>query len=139
MKGAFWHRCAATLLFFFIIGLIYQTRIYAGNIVVVPSNIPSQSPVAPTTELDPEENRENLKVLKEEANLIYGVELKKGEKEVLRQRWEDTLGIDIFFLYFKLKDAEHWVKERTKIKIGNLEGKAQFKKNSVRYVFRIRF
>lgn len=62
-----------------------------------------------------------------------------SERIRLRQQWKEALGVDIFYLYFKAKEAEVWVKNRTKTSIGNLKGRAQIKKNEIRYVFKMKF
>ncbi|GEM_PF-3041371 len=60
-------------------------------------------------------------------------------KEVLREKWRDLLGVDIFYLYFKAKDVEEWVKDRLSVKVFHIKGRPQFKKNSISYVFRASF
>jgi hypothetical protein len=63
------------------------------------------------------------------------------EKQQLRQQWHDLVGVDVFMPYFKVKEAEDFVSDKTKITVFNFRGKAHFneKKKQVEYIFRKRF
>ncbi len=62
-----------------------------------------------------------------------------NEKKRLRKRWKELLGIDIFMPYFKAKEMERWVREKTSVHLFKLKGSPQFKDNQVKYIFKIRF
>lgn len=62
-----------------------------------------------------------------------------AERIVLREQWERNIGIDIFYPYFKAKELESKVKNRTSVKILNIKGKPEFKNNEARYLFSIKF
>jgi hypothetical protein len=63
------------------------------------------------------------------------------EKKELRRQWQDTLGVDIFMPYFKVKDAEDYLSNKTKVSVFSFRGKAHFNesKKQVEYIFRKRF
>jgi hypothetical protein len=62
-----------------------------------------------------------------------------AEKILLREQWEDGLGIDIFYPYFKAKELETAVKERTSVRVFKIKGKSEFKSNEAKYTFSIKF
>jgi len=62
-----------------------------------------------------------------------------AEKIILREQWERALGIDIFYPYFKAKELESKVKEKTSIRVFKMRGKSEFKSNEAKYTFFIRF
>lgn len=61
------------------------------------------------------------------------------EKAILREQWERNLGIDIFYPYFKAKELESKVREKTSISVFKIKGKSQFKSNEAKYIFSIKF
>jgi hypothetical protein len=64
-----------------------------------------------------------------------------SEKVQLRKQWRDLLGVDVFMPYFKVKEAEEFVSNKTKVSVFNFRGKAHFNesKKQVEYIFRKRF
>lgn len=64
---------------------------------------------------------------------------KKSEEIRLRQEWEKLLKVDIFYPYYKAKEAQEWVKEKGSVKIFNMKGKPEFDKNTVEYIFKVKF
>ena len=63
----------------------------------------------------------------------------KSEKEILREKWSDLLGIDIFMPYFKAKEIEEKISEKASIKIYKMKGKPVFENSQVKYVFKAKF
>lgn len=63
----------------------------------------------------------------------------KEEKRILREKWEEWLGIDIFLPYYKAKEVEKWVTDKTKVKIFNLRGRLKFENKQLRYTFNMKF
>ena len=61
------------------------------------------------------------------------------ESITIREQWERNLGIDIFYPYFKAKELESKVREKTSVRILKLKGKAEFKNNEAKYIFKVRF
>ncbi|MCX5687140.1 MAG: hypothetical protein NTV71_00600 [Candidatus Omnitrophica bacterium] len=61
------------------------------------------------------------------------------EKIILRDQWERNIGIDIFYPYFKAKELELKVGEKTSVRILKLKGKPEFKSNEAKYIFSIKF
>ncbi|MCM8823108.1 MAG: hypothetical protein NC822_00320 [Candidatus Omnitrophica bacterium] len=64
---------------------------------------------------------------------------KEKERKILRERWQEILGMDIFYPYFKAKEVENLVKEKTSITLLGFKGKAEFNDDSVKYIFKIKF
>lgn len=62
-----------------------------------------------------------------------------AEKIILREQWERQLGIDIFYPYFKAKELETKVREKTSVRIFKIKGKSEFKNNEAKYTFTIKF
>ncbi len=61
------------------------------------------------------------------------------ENIILREQWENQLGIDIFSPYFKAKELETKVREKTSIRVFKIRGKPEFKSNEAKYTFTIKF
>lgn len=63
------------------------------------------------------------------------------EKKQLRRQWQDLLGVDVFMPYFKMKEAEGFISDRTKVTVFTIKGKAHFneKKKQVEYIFKKKF
>lgn len=63
------------------------------------------------------------------------------EKQQLREQWEEFLGIDVFYPYFKVKQVEKYVQDKTKVDFFKFKGKTDFDEpsHSVKYIFRKRF
>lgn len=72
-------------------------------------------------------------------NTAYAETIKKSEKKVLRKEWKKMLGIDIFYPYFKAKEVERWIKEKASIYLFKIKGEPSFRKDKVRYIFKIKF
>jgi len=63
----------------------------------------------------------------------------KSEREILREKWSDLLGIDIFMPYFKAKEIEDKISEKASIKIYKMKGKPVFENSELKYVFKTKF
>lgn len=63
----------------------------------------------------------------------------KEEKRILRERWKEFLGIDVFYPYFKAKEVEDWVSEKASVEFFNIKGKPKFEKDRIEYIFKMRF
>jgi hypothetical protein len=65
----------------------------------------------------------------------------RTEKEQLREQWEEFLGIDVFYPYFKARQVEKYVQEKTRVDFFNFKGKAEFEtgSSSFRYIFKKKF
>lgn len=61
------------------------------------------------------------------------------EKIILREQWERNIGIDIFYPYFKAKELESKVREKTSVRVLKMRGKSEFKNNEAKYTFSIKF
>lgn len=63
------------------------------------------------------------------------------EKAKLRNQWQELLGVDVFMPYFKVKEAEEMVSNKTKVTLFSMKGKAHFNesKKQVEYIFKKRF
>nr|MBU1327928.1 hypothetical protein [Candidatus Omnitrophota bacterium] len=61
------------------------------------------------------------------------------EKIILRDQWERTLGMDIFYPYFEAKKLESEVRKKTSVRIFKVRGKPEFKSNEAKYIFTIKF
>jgi hypothetical protein len=61
------------------------------------------------------------------------------EKIIIREQWENCLGIDIFYPYFKAKEIETKVREKNSVRIFKIKGKPEFKTNEAKYTFTIKF
>jgi hypothetical protein len=65
----------------------------------------------------------------------------ENEKVQLRRQWQDLLGVDVFMPYFKVKEAEEYLTDKTKVTVFDFRGKAHFNesKKQVEYIFKKRF
>ncbi|MBN2483340.1 MAG: hypothetical protein JXD21_03980 [Candidatus Omnitrophica bacterium] len=73
-------------------------------------------------------------------NGVYTVPFKSDDQtQQLREEWDYFLGFDIFYSYFKMKEIEDWVKDTGKVKIFNIQGKPEFGKDSLQYIFNKNF
>lgn len=61
------------------------------------------------------------------------------EKKILRRKWEELLGVDVFYPYFKTKEIEDWVSEKVSVKFFNIKGKPKFEDNQIIYIFKVKF
>jgi len=60
-------------------------------------------------------------------------------KKILRKKWKEWLGIDIFYPYFKAKEIEDWVKDKCSIKLFKMKGRPKFEKDRFTYTFKTKF
>jgi hypothetical protein len=70
---------------------------------------------------------------------IAATEDTSDSREVLRNKWEQTIGTDIFMPYFQAKKMEEWIKEKAKVAVFNMKGKPEFNRNQVQYIFHKNF
>ena len=63
----------------------------------------------------------------------------EDEKTILRKGWEQMLGVDIFYPYFKGKEVEAWLKEKASIKLFDIKGKPEFDDDQIKYIFKVKF
>jgi hypothetical protein len=63
----------------------------------------------------------------------------KDEKNILREKWKNLLGVDIFLPYFKAKEIEDWVGAKTTVKIYKIKGKPVLEDNQIKYIFKVKF
>ncbi len=63
------------------------------------------------------------------------------ERKNLRKQWEEFLVVDIFMPYFKLKELEDFVSDKTRVNLFSMKGKAHFNesKKQVEYTFKKKF
>jgi hypothetical protein len=64
---------------------------------------------------------------------------KTDEREEIRAQWEETLGIDVWFPYYKAKEIENTICEKASIKIHRLKGKPKWEGNRILYIFKLSF
>jgi len=62
-----------------------------------------------------------------------------AEKIVLREQWERNIGIDLFYPYFKARELESMVREKSSVRVFKLKGRSEFKSNEAKYIFSIKF
>ena len=62
-----------------------------------------------------------------------------AENILIRDQWERNIGIDIFYPYFKAKELESKVREKTSVRVLKLKGRSEFKTNEAKYTFSIKF
>jgi hypothetical protein len=65
--------------------------------------------------------------------------LKNHEKDLLRQAWREWLGIDVYYPYFKAKEAEEWVSDKAKITLFKIHGRPKIENEKVNYIFSVKF
>lgn len=61
------------------------------------------------------------------------------EKSLVRQAWDEALGIDVWFPYYKAKELEGWVRNRLSVRILRMKGEPSFEKNKATYAFKVKF
>ncbi|MBU1062321.1 MAG: hypothetical protein KJ957_01930 [Candidatus Omnitrophica bacterium] len=64
---------------------------------------------------------------------------KKEEKEKLREEWKNMLGLDIFYPYFKANEIKSRTEEKISVKIFNIKGKLELRKDQAFFTFRMKF
>jgi len=62
-----------------------------------------------------------------------------AEKTVLREQWERNIGIDLFYPYFKAKELESKVGEKTSVRVLKLRGRSELKSSEAKYTFSVKF
>ncbi|GEM_PF-3256902 len=71
---------------------------------------------------------------------IYMDNLEKNKERILlREQWQKILGIDIWYPYFKAKEVEDWIGEKTKVELFHFKGRMRFENNQIKYTFKMRF
>ncbi|MFH1578123.1 MAG: hypothetical protein ABIC18_03520 [Candidatus Omnitrophota bacterium] len=63
----------------------------------------------------------------------------KEEKRILRKKWKEAIGVDIFYPYFTAKRAEEWVSDRTSMNFRNIKGRPKLENNQAKYIFKLKF
>ena len=63
------------------------------------------------------------------------------DRNKIREEWSEFLGLDVFYPYFKAKEIEDYVQQKSAVKLFNLKGKAEFSKDyhGVKYIFKRKF
>ena len=88
-------------------------------------------------------NKENHSLLKSWfKSLAFAAPLGQNEeKKKSREEWKEFLGIDIFYPYFKAKEIEGVIKEKTAVNFFDFKGKAEIDEgtNQVKYIFKKKF
>lgn len=64
---------------------------------------------------------------------------KRDEKRLLREQWQKFFGIDIWYPYFKAKEVENWIGDKTKVEFFHFKGRMKFENNQLRYTFKAQF
>jgi len=64
---------------------------------------------------------------------------KNEEKRFIREAWEEWLGVDIWYPYFKAKEIEDWICDRFKVRIFRFKGRLKFEKEGATYSFKMQF
>jgi hypothetical protein len=62
-----------------------------------------------------------------------------AEKLILREQWERNIGIDIFYPYFKAKELESKIRQKTSVRVFKIKGSPEFKSTEAKYIFSIKF
>jgi len=60
-------------------------------------------------------------------------------KKQIRQEWQNFFGVDVFSPYFKYKETEEKVKEKTSVQVFKLKGSAEFSADKIEYTFKVKF
>lgn len=64
---------------------------------------------------------------------------KNNEKRLLREQWQKFFGIDIWYPYFKAKEVEDWIGDKTKVELFHFKGRMRFENNQIKYTFKTQF
>jgi hypothetical protein len=64
-----------------------------------------------------------------------------ADRKKIREEWKELLGLDVFYPYFKAKEVENYVQQKSAVKLFNLHGKAEFNQESkgLKYIFKKKF
>lgn len=60
-------------------------------------------------------------------------------KKQIRKEWNDFFGIDVFSPYFKYKETEEKIKEKTSVEVFKLKGSAEISADKIEYTFKVKF
>ena len=63
------------------------------------------------------------------------------DRRKLRQEWENALGIDIFYPYFKAQEVKEAVQNKTRVEVLHMRGRAEFDEETkqFKYIFKRKF
>lgn len=120
-------------LLIFIFGLILEIFLYAQNAEFPPDEYVTTAPLVSERRTD----NYFLDFINKKA--YAAVTDEKQEKKILREKWRELLGIDIFYSYYKAKEIEEWISEKAKIEFFHIEGKPKFEDDQIKYIFSIKF
>jgi hypothetical protein len=110
-----------------------ETPLHQGQLIKISITKPARPPAQPNVKRDRVFwNFVNQRVYEDTVKI-------KEEKRILREKWQEWLGIDIFYPYYKAKEIESWVCDRTRVKIFNLRGRLKFENKQLRYTFSMKF
>lgn len=128
--------------------LILALPLYAQNTVDnngaaesnIKAEISSEEQLAESSTPSPSNEKETSKFLDFINRKAYAARIDEGEeRKILRRKWKEWLGIDIFYPYFKAKEVEKWVRKKASIKIFKLRGRPKFSNDQIQYIFRVKF
>ena len=74
-----------------------------------------------------------------EARVREDTRKKNEEKKIVREAWEEWLGLDIWYPYFKAKEIEDWLCDRFKLRIFRFRGRMKFENERLTYTFKMQF
>ncbi len=70
----------------------------------------------------------------------YAAEIsREEERKILREKWRQFLGVDIFYPYFEKKEIEERIEEKTAIEFLKIKGRAKFQDHQIKYIFKMKF
>jgi len=73
-------------------------------------------------------------------NAAYAESAKRhNDRKLIRQEWKDFFGVDVFYPYFKYKETEDKIKEKTSVRIFKMKGRAELSTDNIGYTFKIKF
>jgi hypothetical protein len=88
-------------------------------------------------------NQENHSLLKSwfKSRAFAAPSDQNEEKKKSREQWQEFLGIDIFYPYFKAKEIEGVIREKTAVNFFDFKGKTEIDEGSkqVKYIFKKKF
>ena len=62
-----------------------------------------------------------------------------NKRKILRTKWKNLLGIDVFYPYFKAKEVEDWIQEKGKVSLFKMKGKPRLHNGEIEYTFKVKF
>jgi len=83
--------------------------------------------------------RRDTQEVRKTLNAFYVKKEQGEERRKIREKWTQVLGIDVWYPYFKVKDAERWVKKRFSFRIRKLKCKPLVKRGLAQYICEKRF